>query len=194
MLAALLLVVVEVWLLVRVGHLVGGGWILVLLLAETFGGALVLRRAGRRALTALRGGVLTPSGVPAPGRSPGAVGDVVLAGAGGALLVLPGLISDVLGLLCLFPPTRRLLRRSFARLVRRRVEGAVRRAGGQVVQGEVVGRARSCRARSSKGRSSRTRGSWGAEVSTVEVGPRNAGSRSTWWWTGPVLASIRRCA
>jgi UPF0716 protein FxsA len=146
----LVLLVVEVWLLTRLGHLVGGGWVLVLLLVETLAGALVLRRAGRGALRALRNGAGAPGALGAPGAagSPGAVGDAVLTGAGGALLVLPGLLSDVVGLLCLFPPTRRLLGRSLARLVRRRVERAVRTAGGPVagdlftrgpvVDGEVV--------------------------------------------------------
>ncbi|MBB2899504.1 UPF0716 protein FxsA [Kineococcus radiotolerans] len=135
---ALLLLVVEVWLLVQLAHLAGGGWVLALLLVETAAGALVLRRAGREALEALRQGPAGPFGGSVPARRPGAVGNAVLVGLGGALLVLPGPISDVVGLLCLFPPTRRLLRRSFARLVRHRVEGLVRAGGGRVVTGDVV--------------------------------------------------------
>ncbi len=138
--ALLLLVVLEVWLLVQVAHVVGGGWVLVLLLAETFGGALVLRRAGRRAVRAFRQSAAVPFGQPVPGQEPGVVGDAVLTGLGGVLLVLPGLLSDVLGLLCVLPPTRRLVRALFVRLVRRRFERAVRRAGvPTVVAGDVVG-------------------------------------------------------
>ncbi|MEZ0493158.1 FxsA family protein [Kineococcus sp. TBRC 1896] len=142
-LALVLLVVLEVWLLVQLGHVVGGGWVLVLLLAETFGGLLVLRRAGRRALGAFRQTASVPFGAPVPGQEPGVVGDAVLTGLGGVLLVVPGLLSDVLGLLCLVPATRRLLQRLFVRTVRRRVERAVREAGGtvpgRVVDGDVVG-------------------------------------------------------
>ncbi|PRY18124.1 FxsA family protein [Kineococcus rhizosphaerae] len=135
----LLLVVLEIWLLVQIGHVIGGGWVLVLLLAETFGGALVLRRAGRRAVQAFRQTATVPFGAPVPGQEPGAVGNAVLTGFGGLLLVLPGLISDVLGVLCVLPPTRRLIRAVFVRLVRRRFDAAVRRAGGpQVVVGDVV--------------------------------------------------------
>ena len=141
-LAVLLLLAVEIWLLVQLGHVVGTLWVLVLLLVETAAGAAVLRRAGRRALGAFRVGAARPWGLPVPGQHPAAVGDALLTGAGGVLLVLPGLLSDVLGLLCIVPVTRRLLRRAFARLVRRRVERAVRAAGGvvpgDVVDGEVV--------------------------------------------------------
>ncbi|WP_432564196.1 FxsA family protein [Kineococcus sp. SYSU DK003] len=135
----LLLVVVEVWLLVQLGHVVGGGWVFVLLVVETFGGALVLRRAGRRAVEAFRQTASVPFGAPVPGQEPGVVGNAVLTGVGGALLVVPGLLSDVAGLLCIFPPTRRLIRRVFVRLARQRFERAVREAGGTtVIVGDVV--------------------------------------------------------
>jgi UPF0716 protein FxsA len=134
----LVLLALEIWLLVQVGHVIGGGWVFVLIVAETFGGALVLRRAGRTAVAAFRQTASVPFGAPVPGQQPGVVGNAVLAGAGGVLLILPGLISDVLGLLCLFPPTRRLLRTLFVRVVRSRLERAVRAAGGTVIVGDVV--------------------------------------------------------
>ncbi|WP_432496040.1 FxsA family protein [Kineococcus gypseus] len=167
----LVLLSVEVWLLSQLAGVVGGLGVLVLLLVETVAGAAVLRRAGRSALRALRAGAPLPVG-PFPGTAPGAVaaagrrdggrvGDAVLVGAGGALLVLPGLLSDVLALLCLLPPTRALLRRLGARVLRARVRRALLRAGldpraaerlaraarpgarggvvdGEVVEGEVV--------------------------------------------------------
>lgn len=138
-LAVLLLLVLEIWLLVQLGHLIGTGWVLVLLLAETLLGVLVLRRAGRQALAAFRASASVPLGTPVPGQQPGVVGDALLTGAGGALLVLPGLLSDVLGLLFVVPVTRRAVRRFGTRWITRRVQGAVRRAGGVVVvDGEVV--------------------------------------------------------
>lgn len=138
-LAVLLLLVLEIWLLVRLGHAVGTQWVLVLLLAETLAGVLVLRRAGRKAMAAFRASASVPLGHPVPGQAPGVVGDALLAGAGGALLVLPGLLSDVLGILFVVPPTRRAIRSFGTRWVTRRVERAVREAGGVVVvDGEVV--------------------------------------------------------
>ncbi len=48
----------------------------------------------------------------AEGRPPGREAlDGVLILLGGLLVLLPGFVSDVLGLLCLLPPTRRLLGR-----------------------------------------------------------------------------------
>ncbi|WP_432533173.1 FxsA family protein [Kineococcus arenarius] len=159
LLGVLLLLVVEVWLLSRLAEVVTAAGVLALLLVETAAGVLVLRRAGRRALQALRSvqaSPVFPAG-PAPGAhgagriGAGRIGDAALVGAGGALLVLPGVLSDVLALLCLLPPTRSLLRRLGARLVRARVRRALRRAGldpaaragrpfadGEVVEGEVL--------------------------------------------------------
>jgi UPF0716 protein FxsA len=138
-LALLLLTALEIFLLVQLGQAIGAGWVFVLVIAETLAGAFVLRRAGRHAMDAFRRTAEVPFGAPVPGQEPGVVGNAVLAGVGGVLLVLPGLISDVLGLLCIFPPTRRLLRELFVRVVRTRVERAVKEAGGStVVQGEVI--------------------------------------------------------
>lgn len=134
----LLLLVVEVWLLVQLADLVGALGVAVLLAVETLAGVAVLRRAGRRALDALRRTGLVQPGSAAERRSGEGVGDALLTGAGGALLVLPGLLSDVVALLCLLPPTRALLRRAGARWLRRRVDAAVLRAGGATVSGSVV--------------------------------------------------------
>jgi UPF0716 protein FxsA len=46
---------------------------------------------------------------------------------GGALLLTPGFISDVGGLLLLLPPTRALIRRLLVRRLTRRMVGSVRR-------------------------------------------------------------------
>lgn len=138
-LALLLLTALEIWLLVQLGHVIGAGWVFVLIVVETLAGAFVLRRAGRRAMEAFRKTAEVPFGAPVPGQEPGVVGNAVLAGVGGVLLVIPGLISDVVGLLCIFPPTRKVLRELFVRIVRTRVERAVREAGGvTVVQGDVI--------------------------------------------------------
>nr|WP_276610602.1 FxsA family protein [Kineococcus siccus] len=132
------MLVVEVWLLVQLADLVGTLGVAALLAVETLAGIAVLRRAGRRALDALRRTGWVQSGSPAGRRSAEGVGDALLTGAGGALLVLPGLLSDLLAVLCLLPPTRALLRRVGARWLRRRVEAAVRQAQGATVTGSVV--------------------------------------------------------
>ncbi|WP_432489263.1 FxsA family protein [Kineococcus sp. SYSU DK018] len=149
LLGLLVLLAVEVWLLVLLADVITSVGMLVLLVVETLAGVAVLRRAGRRALGALRSAGQAfpgafPGGAAPPG--PGPVGDAVLVGAGGALLVLPGLLSDVLALLCLLPPTRVLVRRLGARLLRARLRRALGRAGldlgaagrARVVDGDVV--------------------------------------------------------
>lgn len=70
---------------------------------------------------------------------------------GGLLIMLPGLISDVLGLVLLVPPVRSVLRRSVERSLERRVRAAspgtigdayqqarIHRPDGKVVPGEVI--------------------------------------------------------
>ena len=84
----------------------------------------MLRSQGRAAWRRLGAAV-------SAGRSPGReVLDGALVLFGGVLLIIPGFISDALGLLALFPPTRALLRRPLARnLQSRLVVRATRYAG-----------------------------------------------------------------
>jgi UPF0716 protein FxsA len=62
--------------------------------------------------------------------------DGMLIAAAGVLIVLPGFVSDVLGLLLLLPPTRALVRRRILRSASRRAP--VPFAPGAVVEGEVI--------------------------------------------------------
>jgi len=63
---------------------------------------------------------------------------------GGAFLLTPGFVTDVIGVLCLLPPTRALLRRSLTGLATRRLRTATTRRTGRarppynVVEGEVL--------------------------------------------------------
>jgi UPF0716 protein FxsA len=56
--------------------------------------------------------------------------------AAGVLVVVPGFVSDVLGLLLLLPPIRALVRRRILRSASRRTPA--RYAPGDVVDGEIV--------------------------------------------------------
>ena len=78
--------------------------------------------------------------------------DAGLVAAGGVLMVLPGFLGDVVGLLCLLPGTRTLVRRALARLVLSRLpdrmRGPVRTRSVRVEQvGDVPGSSGSTRAR-----------------------------------------------
>lgn len=100
----------------EVASVVSWGPTLVLLVVDSILGAWLVRREGSRAWQAFRDAV-------ADGRMPG---DELTEGAlllfGGALLLTPGFITDVVGLALVLPLTRRPL----ARVVRRRaVAGAL---------------------------------------------------------------------
>jgi UPF0716 protein FxsA len=109
-LAAGLLALAEVVVFVLVAGWIGVGWTLLATLATSALGWVLLARQGTRALTELRDR--------ARDRRPSAraVGDAGLIAVGGLLMVLPGFLGDVVGLLCLLPPTRPLVRGLLARL------------------------------------------------------------------------------
>ena len=109
--------VVEIWVIVQVGQAIGIVPTLVLLLADAVLGTWLFRREGRKAWTALRQAI-TEQRVPAKEVADGAL--VVL---GGAFLLTPGFVTDAVGVLCLLPPTRAVLRQAFTGLVRRRLIG-----------------------------------------------------------------------
>jgi UPF0716 protein FxsA len=102
--------IAELALLIQVGELIGVWWTIALLIADSILGSLLMRSQGRAAWR--RFNTALQAGRP-PARE---VLDGVLVIFGGALLLTPGFISDLLGLLLLLPPTRAIVR---AILVRR---------------------------------------------------------------------------
>ncbi|NYI04269.1 FxsA family protein [Allostreptomyces psammosilenae] len=137
----LLWIVLELWLLIRVADLIGGLVTALLLLAGAVVGGRLVRRAGVRAWRAL-----AAAGTPGARPPENVTGDAVVGMAGGLLLILPGYLSDVLGLLCLLPPVRGWARRRVLRWAERQavasgIYGAAARGGAHptvVVEGEVV--------------------------------------------------------
>ncbi|MCF2532227.1 FxsA family protein [Yinghuangia soli] len=154
--------ILEIYLISRVGTAIGAGNTVLLLLAGVIAGALVIRYEGRRALRRLQNAMTENAGphdtvaaVPGPATNRAAA-DAGLAIAGGVLLIIPGFISDALGLLCILPFTRPLVRRLIGGAVgsqvakRTRFGAAVGEArrmqdqmrmhqpDGKVVQGEVI--------------------------------------------------------
>ncbi|RKN12610.1 FxsA family membrane protein [Streptomyces radicis] len=140
----------EIWLYLVIGDATNGWLVLLLLVAAFLLGALVIKQAGRRAWQRLAQTLNT--GTP-PGDDRATRGGNGLAMLGGLLLMTPGLISDALGLLCVFPPTAALIRGAGLRYLRRgagpvgvafeearaaRDQARMRRPGGKVVQGEVI--------------------------------------------------------
>ena len=119
-LLAVLAVLAELVVFVAVVAWVGIGWTVLAMLATSALGFVLLARQGTRALTELRD--RARSRQPA-GRE---LGDAGLVAVGGLLMVLPGFLGDLLGLLCLLPLTRGLVRGLIARIVVGRLPVALR--------------------------------------------------------------------
>jgi UPF0716 protein FxsA len=127
--------IVEIYVIIQVGQVIGAWWTILLLIADSVFGAWLVKREGRRAWSALADALQS-------GRMPAkelADGGLVLVG--GTLMVSPGFVTDVAGILLILPFTRPVARRVLTRLVTRRfLEQRQPGAGpqGPVVRGEVV--------------------------------------------------------
>ena len=110
----------EVLVFVMVASWIGLGWTILATLATSVLGWFLLARQGMRAIADLRERARTRQGA---GR---ALGDAGLVGVGGLLMVLPGFLGDLLGLLCLLPGTRGLVRSLLGRVVVGRLPESLR--------------------------------------------------------------------
>jgi len=97
--------VVEVLAFIEVGHAIGWLAAIVLLLATSVLGVRLVRVEGRLAIERVSLAV-TERRAPGAAAIEGALGFL-----GAALLVVPGFVTDALGVLLLLAPTRRLARR-----------------------------------------------------------------------------------
>jgi UPF0716 protein FxsA len=125
--------IVEIYLIVQLGQVVGPWWTILLLVGAGVLGSVLVKREGGRAWRALQEAL-------AVGRMPAAeLADGALIVVGGTLLLTPGFMSDVVGLFCILPVTRPLARRALTRVVRRRLLRTAPRPGHtEVIRGEVV--------------------------------------------------------
>ncbi|MDQ1534095.1 MAG: protein FxsA [Actinomycetota bacterium] len=116
---ALLIVVpmVEIYVIIQVGHAIGAVDTLGLLILLSVFGAWLTKHAGFVVLSRLRAQLDA-------GRTPTReLIDGVLVLAAGVLIVIPGFVTDAIGLLVLFPPTRAVLRAFLRRRFELRVLG-----------------------------------------------------------------------
>jgi UPF0716 protein FxsA len=98
---------VELYVILKVGAAIGVLPTIGLLLLDSVLGAWLVKREGAKAWAAFRRAI-EEGRVPARETADGAL--VIL---GGALLLTPGFVTDVIGLVCVLPPTRALVRRAF---------------------------------------------------------------------------------
>lgn len=119
-LAFVLLPMAELYLLIRIGKVVGAAPTVALVVVMGLLGAALAKSQGRKVLEQWRTAL-------AEGRVPteGVVGGILVL-AGGILLITPGVITDVAGFLCLVPFTRRLIGAALTRHLAAQVQrGAV---------------------------------------------------------------------
>ncbi|MFD7817820.1 FxsA family membrane protein [Streptomyces sp. NPDC059785] len=142
--------VLEIWLLTVVAGAAGGGTVLLLIVAGFAGGAVVVKRAGRRAFRNLQETLQRQQDGTAAASERGGRGNGLMM-LGGLLLMIPGLISDAVGLLLLVPPVQKAVGgfagRTLDRKMREAAPGSfggafqqarMHRPDGKVVQGEVI--------------------------------------------------------
>ena len=111
----LALPILEIYVIIQVGHAIGVLPTLALLILDGFVGAAVARSQGRTAWARFNQ-ALAQGRVPARETFDGAM--IIL---GGSLLLAPGFITDVVGFALLIPPTRAVFRAVVTRLAKRRV-------------------------------------------------------------------------
>jgi UPF0716 protein FxsA len=101
--------IAELYVIIQVGEAIGVVPTLLLLLLDAVLGSLLLRHQGRGAWRRFNEAI-------AERRFPGKeVADGLLIVVGGTLLLAPGFITDVFGLVLLIPPTRAIARRVLRR-------------------------------------------------------------------------------
>ncbi|MFK4156195.1 FxsA family membrane protein [Streptomyces fungicidicus] len=142
--------VLEIWLLTMVAGASNGLVVFLILVAGLVLGSVVIKRAGRRAFKNLTETLQQQQSGMMPQARPNSEGNG-LTMLGGLLLIVPGMISDAMGLLLLVPTVQkavsRYAERTFDRKLREAAQGSLgdafqqarmRRPDGKVVQGEVI--------------------------------------------------------
>jgi UPF0716 protein FxsA len=133
--AFLVIPLVELYVLFQVADLIGGLPTVIALIAISILGARLMKREGRATWQRLNA-ALARGEVPTKEVTDGAM---ILFG--GALMLTPGFITDIFGLLLLLPPTRAALKGAFRKLLGAFVlgrAGAVGKVGRGVYAARVV--------------------------------------------------------
>lgn len=118
--------IVELWLLLTIGGAIGFWPTLGLTIASGVIGAWLAKREGRRVLDQYRRAVAEMR-MPEEGLVSG-----LLVLVGGVLLVAPGVISDIVGITLLFPPTRKVVAKLLQARLAQKFEKARTRGSLQV--------------------------------------------------------------
>jgi UPF0716 protein FxsA len=107
----ILVPIAEIYVIIQVGQAIGALWTVLLLVVDSIVGARLLSWQGRRAWQRFQD---TMAAGKVPHRE---VLDGVLIVLGGAFLLTPGFLTDILGLVLLIPPSRAFVRRVLTRAI-----------------------------------------------------------------------------
>lgn len=135
LLALVLIPLLEIYFLLQVRDVIGIGWTVLLLIAISIVGAWLVKREGRATWTRLRAAIARGE-VPTKEAADGAM---ILFG--GALMLTPGFITDIFGVLLILPPTRIAMKGTFRKLIAGLImtrAGAVGKAGRGIYAAKVV--------------------------------------------------------
>ena len=113
--AFVLVPLAEIWAILQVGRLVGPWWTIALLVLDSMIGAWLIKREGGRAWRALST-ALNSGRMPARELADGAL--ILI---GGTLMLSPGFVLDLAGILLILPFTRPVARRLLTSVVERRL-------------------------------------------------------------------------
>ncbi len=109
---------VEIYVIIQIGQVIGAWWTILLLIADSLFGSWLVKREGARAWQALQV-ALAQRRMPAR-----ELADGTLILVGGILMLTPGFVLDILGVLFILPVTRPVARRMLTGVFSRRLIGA----------------------------------------------------------------------
>ncbi len=107
--------VLEIYVLIQVGQVIGAWWTVLLLIADGFLGSWLIKHEGTRAWGALQE-ALQQRRMPAR-----ELADGILVLAGGLMMISPGFVLDILGMVLILQVTRPIGRRLLTRVVSSRM-------------------------------------------------------------------------
>jgi UPF0716 protein FxsA len=114
-LALVVVPLLEIYVLIQVGQVIGAWWTILLLVLDSIIGGWLIRREGGRAWRALNAAI-------GEGKMPAReLADGALILIGGTLMLSPGFVTDAFGILLILPVTRPMFRRLLTTFATRRV-------------------------------------------------------------------------
>lgn len=118
---------VELWLLIQLGGVIGLLPTIALVAGTGFAGAWLVRREGRKALAGYQQAMLE-------GRVPedGILGALLIL-LGGVLLITPGVLTDLTGIVLMIPPVRRRVARAIEQRLQTKLERGIAEGNVHVV-------------------------------------------------------------